>query len=103
VKFKGETEVLCSRALLFPGPDRGQEVCHVDPLAAHLDHPGVLEHSPGRGAAGGFFLETIKAISIEINSKMAGESSSFGLADIPALNKVLEIITPFYTRLRLVL
>jgi len=43
--------------LLLPGPDGGEEVRHVDTLTAHLDHPGVLEHAPGGGPAGGFFFE----------------------------------------------
>ena len=32
---------------------------HVDALGAHFDHPGVFEHAPGGGAAGGFFFETV--------------------------------------------
>ena len=37
---------------------------HVDTLAAHFDHPGVFEHTPGRGAAGRFFLEAGMNVSL---------------------------------------
>ena len=49
----------CDSRLPFPCPDRGEEVRHVDTLAAHLDHPGVFEHAPGGGAAGRLFFETV--------------------------------------------
>jgi hypothetical protein len=47
----------------LPSPNRGQEVGHVDPLAAHFDHPRVFEHTPGGGAAGRFFLKTEMNVS----------------------------------------
>ncbi len=51
------------QSFLLPSPNRGQEVGHVDPLAAHFDHPRVFEHTPGGGAAGRFFLKTEMNVS----------------------------------------
>jgi len=45
-------------SLILPVPHLRQKVLHVDLLALHLHHPGMFEHAPRRGAAGGFFFET---------------------------------------------
>jgi len=44
--------------LVLPLPDRAEELHHIHLLGPHLDHPRVLAHPPGGGAARTFFLET---------------------------------------------
>jgi len=51
---------------LVPTPYFGEEMSHVDAFGAHFYHPGVFEHAPGGGAAGGIFLETGKKKSVLI-------------------------------------
>ena len=43
---------------ILPIPHLLEEEFHIDLLAVHLNHPGMLEHAPGGRAAGGFFLQT---------------------------------------------
>jgi hypothetical protein len=60
----------------LPGPDRGEEVRHVNALAAHLDHPWVFEHAPGRGAARWLFFETVdcQLECFKIGERIVGRS-----------------------------
>jgi len=52
---------------LVPTPYFGEEMGHVDAFGAHFYHPGVFEHAPGGGAAGGIFFEAgEKKISIDL-------------------------------------
>ena len=44
--------------LVLPLPDRTEELHHIHLLGPHLNHPWVLAHTPRRGAARTFFLET---------------------------------------------
>lgn len=85
-----------SDRLLVPSPDGGEEVRHVDALAAHFDHPGVLEHAPGGGPAGGFFFE-----AKEIVSRVRGQKKGQGC--LPAFDEILEVVAPLDACLRLVL
>ena len=51
------------RLLVLPVPYCSQELHHIDSLRPHLDHPGMLVHPPGCGAAAAFFLETVSNVS----------------------------------------
>lgn len=46
--------------LVVPAPNLREIPLHVDALRLHLDHPGVLEHSPGAGSTRRLLLETAK-------------------------------------------
>jgi len=46
------------RTSILPVPDSLQELHHVHTLTFHFDHPRMLQHAPGCGAAFGLFFET---------------------------------------------
>lgn len=71
---------------------------HVDLFALHLHHPGVFEHAPGCGAAGGFFFEAVFCDEWVrygrdkcIRNRKGGKDR---IQNIPTLNKVLKTVAP---------
>jgi hypothetical protein len=90
------SEVLSDEAsLLFPIPYLLEEMGHVDFLRLHLHHPRVFEHAPGRRSSRALFLKTAQEVS--------NVQSSIISRYVPALDKVLEVFSPFDTVLGLVL
>lgn len=51
--------MLSSSLRFVPAPDFCEKMGHVHFLGAHLDHPRMFQHPPGRGAATGVFLEAV--------------------------------------------
>lgn len=73
---------------IFPVPDLLKEASHIDLLSLHLNHPRMLEHSPGRSASAGLLLQASRSISI-----VARELTLRKL--LPAFNEILKVGTPF--------
>lgn len=86
---------------------------HVDPFGADLDHPRVLQHSPRGATTSWLLLETVEETCQLLNSSLSHSQVIVAHAiwllkkskryDLPTLNEVLEISTPFDARLGLVL
>lgn len=94
---------LLSRALFFdiilPVPNRLQEQAHVYTLGLHLNHPRVFEHAPGCCAAAWLLLQT-RSQSRQYDVR-SGDSEWD--VDLPALNEILEHVTPLQPLLLLIL